>query len=252
MKYISISMLLIIGLFFLKCNPNNEYKKVEVHKTSVFEDSTIYKIKTTQKLFLDFWSGMSREEFEYVKTKLIQKFVLSINEKKHVVFKISSPAIMGIEFIVVPEFNSFGLTSITLFDPSNPSTYDVHPDTNHENRFYYYDDIILLYTQKYGKPKTRERMNPYFVILHSDYFPDRFFLYTNNKSKISIEISIEHGLDYNEKSDNLESIIDQVEGLKITYMSIKEHLYRDSIEKAIQENSKHRINNEVKKTKDRI
>ena len=73
-----------------------------------------------------------------------------------------------------------------------------------------------------------------------------------DKSKISIEISIEHGLDYNEKSDNLESIIDQVEGLKITYMSIKEHLYRDSIEKAIQENSKHRINNEVKKTKDRI
>jgi hypothetical protein len=239
-------------LIFSKCTPKNEYKKVEVNKTSVFVDSTNYKIKTTNKLFLDFWSGMSREEFEYVKTKLIQKFVLSINKKRQVVFKISSPAIVDLEFIVVPKFDSFGLASITLFDPSNPSIYDDHPDTNHENRFYYYDDIILLYTQKYGKPKTRERMNPYFIILRGDYYPDSFFQYTNIKSKIFIEISIEHGLDYDENSDDLESIIKQVKGLKITYMSIKENQFRDGIEKAIQEDSKNRINNAVKKTKDRI
>ncbi|UPQ80252.1 hypothetical protein M0M57_05300 [Flavobacterium azooxidireducens] len=146
--------LLLLFILFIACNKKEavEYNNISFSEFITFQENAILNHSvsaTTQKLFLNFNSNISREEFERLaKLNIDKETLLQRNDTLIFPFLIHDrPSDFGNSFELYPTFSSNKLKAISL--RSNGFLYDNYGDYNPERNYFNY---LQLLEKKYGKP----------------------------------------------------------------------------------------------------
>lgn len=146
--------LLLLFILFIACNKKEavEYNNISFSEFISFQENTILNHSvsaTTQKLFLNFNSNISREEFErIVKLNIDKETLLQRNDTLIFPSLIHDrPSDFGDSFELYPTFSSNKLKAISL--RSNGFLYDNYGDYNPKRNYFNY---LQLFEKKYGKP----------------------------------------------------------------------------------------------------
>ena len=149
MKY----TIIVLFISLLSCKKQEVEKKISfLEFTRIREEkilATNPSLESKQKLFLDFFSNMSVDEYKKVVDGNLKKNILSIY-KDTLYFKIQTPESNEYEkdfFTINPVFEDNKLKSITLY--SSGRIYDAY--TNYNPKSFYYDYYQIL-KEKYGNP----------------------------------------------------------------------------------------------------
>lgn len=260
-KKIAAIFLITIIISQVACEYNSKEKqKVEKAKqASEFKTNVIKKSQTEKKLFLDFWTGMSLEEYKIIEKELVDKSVLIDPRTKANKF-VSRRLIIHLQndhsysTYLDPDFEDKSLLSVSLkFVAKDTERYSGHID------YAYYpsikvtpfdkDVLLKFYSGKYGKYKYKGPYGGSILgivgksnrkVSPSYHFESYLFEDYENKRYIKIEIKI------GDKYNNSKILGQFVSSCTITYISFVSYKNLKSIEKEM----KNKENRENRKSID--
>lgn len=240
-SYIIKYQLICICLVFNGCQNKRTNQNEGLEQSKKNELVIVKKLENEPKLFSNFWSKMSKEEYQYVNSKLIIEKSLYTKEDDILYYKM----FLGDghnyhEFFLTTDFDSLSnLNSITLnlvgSELNDNAFSEIHYSPKHIVNIDL-NQLLKIYSQKYGKysHSTYKAFETCKTCNIND-----LYRFLDNKNNNSIEILVENGYSYrftNKKAYEIQVLNKYIAGLKIRYMDT--NAYTEKREQEIKDKGK--------------